>query len=95
MPPVPQAGLRIIRSMFIYTLPFRKRQILEPCVKEKVAATLWPQALRSLLELRVAPSHLLRPPGREGAEPEEAVVVALGHLARKNLCEYIIVIYSF
>ncbi len=74
MPPVPQAGLRIIRSMFIYTLP---------------------HVLRSLLELRAAPSRLPQPSGREGAEPEEAVVAALGHLARKNLCEYIIVIYSF
>jgi hypothetical protein len=71
---VPQAGLRIIGSMFIYTLPFRKRQILEPCVIEKVAATLWPQALRSPLELRATPSGLPRPPGRQGAEPEEAVI---------------------
>ena len=51
---------------------------------EKVAATLWPQALRSLLELRAAPSRLPRPPGRQGAEPEEAVVAALGHFARKK-----------
>jgi hypothetical protein len=80
---VPQVGLRIIRSMFIYTLPFRKK-ILEPCVIEKVAATLWPQALRSLLQLCAAPFRLPRPPGRQGAEPEEAVVAALGHFARKK-----------
>jgi hypothetical protein len=76
--------------------PFQKRQILEPCVIEKVAATLWPQAL--ILKLCAAHPCLPGTPSREGPEREKEGGNGSGSCGQKKiryLCEYILVIYYF